>query len=263
MAACAIGAALSVCGDSRQHQAQEGGGQIISRAIEDPLAPLPPEDRDFLQRVRDCRLSYLSDSKAAGLMSACRQIAAAGIPGGFIEAGCALGGSAAMIAHLKPSDRPLALYDVFGMIPAPTAEDPPAVHERWRVIRSGTSPGIGGDTYYGYQKDLDEVVRRNLRDLGLACENNAITLVKGLLQDTLWITGPVAFAHVDVDWYEPVKTCLVRIFPHLSIGGAIILDDYRNWGGCKKAADEYLAPHLGKCALDDSAGSLRITRTAL
>jgi len=212
--------------------------------------------------VRERRLSYLSDSKAASLMATCRDIAAAGIPGTFIEAGCALGGSAAMIAHLKPRERALGLYDVFAMIPPPTANDPPEVHERWRIIRSGKSTGIGGDTYYGYQKNLADVVRGNLQDLGLDCTQNAITLVKGLLQDTLSVTDPVAFAHVDVDWYEPVKTCLIRIFPHLSVGGVMILDDYHNWGGCKKAADEYLASRLGECLLDDSAGSLKITRTA-
>lgn len=212
--------------------------------------------------MRERRLTYLSDSKAASLMASCREVAAAGIPGTFIEAGCALGGSAAMIAHRKPRERPLALYDVFAMIPPPTADDPPQVHDRWRIIHSGTSPGIGGDTYYGYQKNLDDVVRRNLHDLGLACAQNAITLVKGLVQDTLSVTGPVAFAHVDVDWYEPVKTCLTRIFPNLSVGGVMILDDYRNWGGCKKAADEYLARHHERCLLDDSAGSLKITRTA-
>ena len=54
------------------------------------------------------------------------------------------------------------------------------------------------------------------------------------------INQPVAFAHVDVDWYEPVMTCLSRVFPSLVIGGSIILDDYHDWGGCRKATDEFL-----------------------
>jgi asparagine synthase (glutamine-hydrolysing) len=74
------------------------------------------------------------------------------------------------------------------------------------------------------------------------------------------IDQPVAFAHVDVDWYEPVSTCLERIFPRLVEGGSIILDDYHDWGGCRKAADEYLRGIAGQFALDDSAGSMKIIR---
>ncbi len=55
------------------------------------------------------------------------------------------------------------------------------------------------------------------------------------------IEQPVAFAHIDVDWYEPVITSLERIFPKLVIGGSIVLDDYHDWGGCRKAVDEYLS----------------------
>ena len=40
------------------------------------------------------------------------------------------------------------------------------------------------------------------------------------------ITQPVALAHVDVDWYEPVMTCLERVFPQLVVGGSIILDRF-------------------------------------
>ena len=74
------------------------------------------------------------------------------------------------------------------------------------------------------------------------------------------IDGPVAFAHVDVDWYEPVKTSLERIFPNLTVGGSIILDDYHDWGGCRKATDEFLREVTDKIVLDDSAGSMKITK---
>jgi asparagine synthase (glutamine-hydrolysing) len=57
-------------------------------------------------------------------------------------------------------------------------------------------------------------------------------------------------------------TCLSRIFPHLTVGGSIILDDYHDWGGCRKATDEYLERISGEFSLDDSAGSMKITRTA-
>ncbi|MEY4519181.1 MAG: hypothetical protein RLZZ499_1780 [Cyanobacteriota bacterium] len=54
------------------------------------------------------------------------------------------------------------------------------------------------------------------------------------------VEQPVAFAHIDVDCYKPVLTSLKRIFPNLVVGGSITLDDYHDWGGCRKATDEFL-----------------------
>jgi asparagine synthase (glutamine-hydrolysing) len=87
-----------------------------------------------------------------------------------------------------------------------------------------------------------------------------VTLVKGLVQDKMKIDQSIAFAHIDVDWYEPVITCLKRVFPNLVVGGSIILDDYHDWGGCRAATDEFLREVSGQYSIDDSAGSLKITR---
>jgi asparagine synthase (glutamine-hydrolysing) len=64
---------------------------------------------------------------------------------------------------------------------------------------------------------------------------------------------------VDVDWYSPVKTCLKHIVPQISPGGMLVLDDYQDWGGCRKAVDEFLEEGSRRVAMDNSAGSLRIT----
>ncbi|MFP5418871.1 MAG: TylF/MycF/NovP-related O-methyltransferase [Gammaproteobacteria bacterium] len=225
------------------------------------LSALSDEDQDLIQRLRAKNLTYLSGSKLAKLATACRSIEDARMPGLFLEAGCALGGSSILMASLKNAERPFFIYDVFGMIPAPTADDTPDVHDRYRTIVEGKSVGIGKDPYYGYEKNLYETVQSNLANFGIACDRQSVSLVKGLLQDTLNIKQPVALAHVDVDWYDPVKTCLERIFPHLVVGGSIILDDYHDWGGCRKATDEYLRTVVGQFTLDDSAGSMRVTKT--
>lgn len=218
------------------------------------------ETRELLSRIRASKLTYLSDRKLASLANTCSTIEEAGLPGIFIEAGCALGGSAILIASLKDPRRPFFVYDVFGMIPPPTEEDTQDVHDRYRTIVEGKSVGIDGDEYYGYQANLYDVVHDNLRRFGIEPEEQSVSLIKGLVQDTMEIDAPVAFAHVDVDWYEPVLTCLERVFPKLVEGGSIILDDYHDWGGCRKATDEYLRGITGQFVLDDSAGSMKITR---
>ena len=223
---------------------------------------LPAADRDLIGRIRERNLTYLPAVKLASVARTCRDIESRGVPGVFVEAGCALGGSSILIASTKAKGRKYFVYDVFGMIPPPTQEDTPDVHARYKTIVEGKATGIGSDKYYGYEDDLYETVRGNLRSFGVDLESQSVFLIKGLLQDTMTVTEPVAFAHVDVDWYDPVMTCLQRLFPRLSAGGSIILDDYHDWGGCRKATDEYLRTVVGQFVTDDRAGSLKITKTA-
>jgi asparagine synthase (glutamine-hydrolysing) len=181
-------------------------------------------------------------------------------PGCFIEAGCALGGSTILLSSVKDSVRRLYVYDVFEMIPAPTSDDGHDAHTRYQAISEGKSTGIGLNKYYGYEDSLYDIVQSNLKEFGVDQEKNNIFLIKGLLQDTMIINRTVALAHIDVDWYEPVKTCLERIIPNLAVGGVIIIDDYNDWSGCRKATDEYFQKANGQFRIDDSAGSLKITK---
>src|SRR5918994_2174184 len=146
-------------------------------------------------------------------------------------------------ARAKGRERPLLVHDVFGMIPPPTEADGEDVQARYETIASGRSPGLGEDTYYGYEPDLISKVRQNFERFGLSPEDNAVSLVRGLFQDTIVGDEPVALAHIDGDWYESVRTCLERIGPRLVPGGVMVIDDYFKWSGCRSAVDEFLAEH--------------------
>ena len=155
----------------------------------------------------------------------------------------------------------MAIYDVFGMIPPPTHEDGSEVQQRYEVICRGESKGIGGEPYYGYLGDLYGRVKSSFAELGYPADANNVALVKGLIDETLEVTAGVALAHVDCDWYEPVSTALMRIEPHLSPGGSIIVDDYLDWSGCRRAVDEYFdGVDRAGYTFDDRAGSLKITK---
>jgi len=180
----------------------------------------------------------------------------------IIEAGSALGGSSMLLASIKSNDRELRVYDVFGMIPAPSKYDTGDAHRRYKVISEGRSKGIRGDVYYDYEDNLIDKIKSGFASFGIDLIAQNVQLIKGLLQDTLNVDGPVALAHIDVDWYEPVHTCLERIMPKLVVGGMIIIDDYYDWKSCRKAVDEFLPSLQGKITLDDTAGSLKITRVA-
>jgi asparagine synthase (glutamine-hydrolysing) len=85
-------------------------------------------------------------------------------------------------------------------------------------------------------------VKDTFRKYNLDPDSNKISLVKGLFENTLRFgeCDRIAFAHIDCDWYDPVRLCLEKISPALNVGGYIILDDYLDYGGCKKAVDEFL-----------------------
>src|ERR1700733_6668696 len=94
------------------------------------------------RQVRTQRLTYLAPVKLAQMEQAISDVQRASVPGDFVECGVALGGSAVLLAKgASAQGRCFDGYDVFDMIPPPTEKDPPEVHERYRTIVSGESPG--------------------------------------------------------------------------------------------------------------------------
>ena len=167
------------------------------------------------------------------------------LPGLVIEAGTARGGSAIVLAAAKAPERPMKVYDVFGMIPPPSEHDGADVHQRYETIAGGAAKGVGGDTYYGYRDDLYQEVTDSFARLGVPVAERNVELVKGLFEDTIELDEPVALAHLDGDWYESTMTCLERIAPLVVPGGRIVLDDYYQWSGCRTAVDEYFKDRAG------------------
>jgi asparagine synthase (glutamine-hydrolysing) len=148
-----------------------------------------------------------------------------------------------MIASSCPAGRAFHGYDVFAMIPPPGPEDDERSHRRYEEISSGRSHGLGDELYYGYLDDLYERVRKSFAAFGLPVDGARVCLHKGLFEDTLdpADSRPVAFAHIDCDWYEPVRYCLDALRDRLAPGASIVLDDYADYGGCRKAVDSFIA----------------------
>jgi predicted O-methyltransferase YrrM len=206
---------------------------------------LPPDIERTIAEARAERLTYLKPANLRELASIVQQIERERLPGVVIEAGAARGGSAIVLAAAKAPERPMKVYDVFGMIPAPGEHDGADVHERYAKIAAGDARGVGGEKYYGYRDDLYREVGESFARLGVPVDENNLELIRGLLEDTIRLDEPVAFAHLDGDWYESTMTCLERIAPLLVPGGTIVLDDYYKWSGCRAAVDEYFADRDG------------------
>jgi O-methyltransferase len=202
---------------------------------------LSPVAREVLRQ----RLTYLSPRKLHTLERSLREVDERDVPGDFIECGVALGGSAIVMASQLSLGRRFDGYDVFGMIPPPSERDDEWAHQRYAVIRGGGSKGIQGKPYYGYLENLYAQVLDHFRGFGFEPDGRSIKLHRGLFEDTLQLSPgrAVAVAHIDCDWHDPVVFCLEAIYARLSPGGIIILDDYNDYGGCRTAADAFLARH--------------------
>lgn len=195
-------------------------------------------------RIYREHLTYLSRLALAELHRGAGEVERDAVPGVMIEVGCALGGSALVIATAKAAGRRFEIYDIFGMPPGPSAGDGPDVHARYEEIASGRSEGIGGEPYYGYVDDLLGKVRTAFDRHGFG-NDGSIRFVPGRIQQTLAPVGPVAFAHIDCDRYDSVKTSLQAIMPRLAVGGAVFVDDYFSKSGCKRAVDEFFGGRRG------------------
>ena len=206
-----------------------------------PDLPMPEDLRRAVAAVRAERLSYLTEPQLESLAKCVLESEVNRREGMIVEAGTALGGSAIAMAAAKSPDRPMRVYDVFGMIPPPSELDADDSRSRYDDIAGGRSKGLGDDVYYGYHQDLLGEVTASFARHGLPIEENNVSLLPGLFEDVLEIDGPVAVAHIDADWYSSTMTCLDRIAPHLTAGGRIVVDDYRHWMGCRRAVDEYFA----------------------
>ena len=209
------------------------------------LAPLPEHVEAAIVGVRADHLTFLKPERLRELAAIVLDIEQRGLPGLIVEAGTARGGSAIVLAAAKAPARPMKVYDVFGMIPPPGERDGEDVHARYEKIAGGGAKGVGGETYYGYRDDLYGEVTESFARLGVPVAENSVELVRGLFEDTIELDEPVAFAHLDGDWYESTMTCLTRIAPLVVPGGRIVLDDYGKWSGCRAAVDEYFAGRDG------------------
>lgn len=179
------------------------------------------------------------------------------IDGDIVECGVWRGGSmivaAQTLARLGDTSRTLWLYDTFEGMTAPTEHD---------VSNKGTK---AADKFKKRQTSTDsstwcyaslEEVTANVTATGYP--SNKICFVKGKVEDTLPAQAPakIALLRLDTDWYESTLHELTTLYPRLGVGGALIIDDYGDWSGARKAVDEYLVReglcfHLGR--IDDSA----------
>ena len=155
------------------------------------------------------------------------------VPGDLIETGVWRGGAVIfMRAILKAygvRDRSVWLADSFEGLPSPDAKKNPAdkdssFHE-WKFFAVPL-----------------ETVKKNFERYGLL--DSQVHFLKGWFCDTL-PTAPIerlAVLRLDGDMYESTMDALTHLYPKLSVGGYLIVDDYV-LEPCRKAIHDYRDSH--------------------
>lgn len=190
-----------------------------------------------------------SPERVFALRSAVRYIVQNGIPGDIVECGVWKGGSMMAVARtlleLGDRTRVLHLFDTFEGMPAPTASDVDYAGEeaQERLHRSGKDANVWAIA------PLEQVKRAVL---SVGYDPDKFRFVQGRVEDTIPGEAPSAISllRLDTDWYESTRHELVHLFPRLSPGGVLIIDDYGHWQGARRATDEYLAQHRIKLLLN-------------
>lgn len=157
-----------------------------------------------------------------------------GVPGDFIETGAWRGGACifmrAILAAYDINDRNVYVADSFQGLPPPDEE---------------TYPEDAGDPHHTWQ-DLAvplEEVQENFRRYGLL--DDQVRFLAGWFRDTL-PNAPIerlAILRLDGDMFESTIVALDALYPKLSPGGYLIVDDYEVAPGCKLAIDRFRETH--------------------
>jgi O-methyltransferase len=154
------------------------------------------------------------------------------VPGDLIETGVWRGGATIfMRAILKAygvNDRTVWAADSFKGLPAP---DPDKYPQDVACLHA-----LQGD--YHLQVPLSEV-RANFATYGLLDEQ--VRFLEGWFRDTL-PTAPIkqlAVLRLDGDLYESTMDALRSLYPKLSVGGYVIVDDYGAINECQQAVQDF------------------------
>ena len=152
------------------------------------------------------------------------------IAGDFIETGVWRGGCCILmrgiLAANQVTDRTVYVADSFAGLPAPNVD---------------TFPADAGWDLRGHEQLSVSLaqVQSNFARYGLL--DDQVVFVKGWFSETLptLAGGPFALIRLDGDLYESTYVALEALYPRLSPGGFVIIDDLKSLPPCRQAVDDY------------------------
>jgi O-methyltransferase len=180
------------------------------------------------------------------------------VPGDFVEAGVFTGGTAiimfGIMACNNATERTLWLADSFEGLPEPKASDLAATHEDWGSLSKKWTTGERKlhSNFANFNQNVYQswVAAREgssaSHQLGAWNEEGQKKILAGWFADTLPtapLSNGIAFLRCDADMYSSTYECLDLLYPKVTAGGLIYIDDYHEFPACGKAVDDYRSKH--------------------
>ena len=198
------------------------------------------EAKEIIRAVRPYTMT--GGDKLYALIQAARYVVRHRIPGDVVECGVWRGGSmqaaARTLASVGDTSRGLHLFDTFEGMPPPSGRDV----RRWdsRAASELLASESPADSKVWAVATLDDV-RQGFASVPYPPER--VHFVQGRVEDTIPARAPdrISILRLDTDWYESTRHELEHLYPRLSPGGVLLLDDYGYWEGSREAVDEFLA----------------------
>lgn len=181
--------------------------------------------------------------RVAALRQAVEYIISHNIPGDIVECGVWKGGSMMAVAKTlianNCADRKLYLFDTFSGMTPPTELDKDLRGADASALLEATHETKSVANVWGIASL--ELVKNSMQSTGYQSDN--IIYVQGKVEETIPESAPdtIALLRLDTDWYESTYHELVHLFPRLSVGGILLIDDYGHWQGAKRAVDQYMS----------------------
>ena len=164
------------------------------------------------------------------------------IEGDIVEVGCWGGGAVAVaLSTLNNSAqnennliRTVWGFDTFEGHPEPNADEV----DVWgnNQLKLFKEFEIRGENW---RKSSFDDATQNIRSI---CDNvDNLRLIKGRAEFTVPQSqiSKVSILRIYVDWYEPTLISLQHLYPKVSPGGVVIVDDYGHHSGSRRAVDEF------------------------
>jgi len=219
-----------------QAAARKAGHDIVRRPKDVSVATLEAnrlEGRDWPGTAH----TMIGLARLNNLQQCVERVLREGVPGDFIETGVWRGGACIfMRAILKAhgvTDRSVWVADSFAGVPAPSPDKYPADVPTEFYSQFYTANELA----VSMEQVQDHFSRYGLLD-------GQVRFLKGWFSETL-PSAPIeslAVARLDGDLYESTMDALVALYPKLSAGGFLIIDDYY-LPNCGKAVQDYRSQH--------------------
>jgi len=212
-------------------------------------------EKNIFYFIFENKLTSVSPQRLSATILAAKYVIDNEIEGDFVECGVWRGGNslaAKMVFEAYGSSKQVYLFDTFtGMAPPTDAdlnhrgEPAKGFWKGGRDLPEGANPNIA----WRYKNNkLQPWAYASLSDVmhvfhGTIKNNKQVHFQKGRVEETLQdknnLPKAISALRLDTDFYESTKVEMEILYPMLSLGGVLMIDDYGHWQGAKKAVDEF------------------------